>query len=626
MIRVGACGSLIGDKYYLIEKLGQGGFGEVYLAVDERLGRRWAVKYLPGAKQEDIREAALMKELHYPTIPSVVDLYEMQDGCYLVMDFLQGQTLAEMLAEGYTFAEQEIWKIGISLAGTMEYLHGLSPAVFYRDLKPDNIMITKDGQIKLIDFGIASYEFEQERRRECFAGTKGYAAPEQFGGTCDERTDIYGIGMTLRAVCKNKKFTRIRKICNKCCKKNKTKRFQSASCLRERMEQYENENRQSNRNKRRIAVAAGIIILAVITKGLAMSAEELQYHSLLVWAEQFEKWEFGSDEVMKKEGQEYMDICEQAIHIRPQREEGYLKLLNVGENSENTQEAIGRIDRLRKIYEEENVGHTETAGKAGYLYFAGNAEDAEFITDYAQAARWFAEADFIGEKEQQMQKLSETLCLFSNEINWRDVAYTLQRLETEAAASGGFWEETYPTLLACAGIWTADASYLQEYVDEPYQKGISLYEQLLTSVDYQDPIMHMKEKRELLERLSSALVIQGMLQEEQEKQKESLDKAITYGERLLKTQVVGGLRERLMLRIASCYHLLSKETQCVQYYEEAVREFPDRVDTLCVYAGYLMEQENWTRASEILEQAEQCTDAGDNLNYQILKERLEEVL
>lgn len=626
VVCVGACGSFIGDKYCLIEKIGQGGFGEVYLAVDERLGRRWAVKVLPGSKPEDMKEAALMKGLNYPTIPAVVDLYERPEGCYLVMDFLQGKTLAQMLSEGYTFTEAEIWRIGIALAGTMEYLHGCTPAIFYRDLKPDNIMITEDGQIKLIDFGIASYEFEQERQRESFAGTEAYAAPEQFGGTCDERTDIYGIGMTLRALCRDKKFRKVRKVCDRCCRKSKTKRFQHASLLRERMELYAEEEKQSNRYKRGIAVVVGILILAGITQGLTESARELRYHGLLVETEKFSGKELDEDEALKREGVTYMDLCEQAIHLRPKREEGYLRLLAVGEDSQNTREAIERIASLRKIYEDETRNHTAIPGRVGYLYFAGNAEDESFTTDYALASLWFSKADFPGDRESQMAKLSDTLCMFSNEIDWKDVAENLQQLEMEAVSSGRIWEETYPGLLACGGIWIADAAYLEAYVENPYQKGITLYEQLLSLAEQQDPIYHQEEKRELLERLSSALVIQGMMQTETKLQEDDLEKAVEYGERLLKTQVVKSLRERIMLRIASCYHLLGRETQCVQYYEQAVQEFGDQIETLCVYAGYLMEQENWTRAEEILQQAGNCEDAEDNMNYQILKERLEEIL
>ncbi|MDD3278736.1 MAG: serine/threonine-protein kinase [Lachnospiraceae bacterium] len=606
-----------------MDKIGQGGFGTVYLAVDVSIGKKWAVKYLPGEKSEYLREASMLKELHYPAIPAVVDLVTMEDGCCLVMEYLQGETLGELLRRGYHFTESEVLEIGIVLAGTMEYLHSRSPAVLYRDLKPDNIMMLTDGQIRLIDFGIASYQYEQERGRESFAGTEGYAAPEQHGGVCDERTDIFGVGITLLTLLGHKKYGRIGRVCRKCCRSDRKYRFQQARRLKEELEKILEERKQGNRYKKNIAVVFGILILAGITGALTEAAHEMQYHTLLSQAQN--QMEQISPEVHSAEGKisKLMELCEQAIHLRPDREEGYLQLLEAGVKEEQTQAAIECVERLRTLYKEETAQHTKTAGRIAYLYFGGNAEDPFFYTDYEQAAFWFEKADLPQDQEIQMRQLSETLCKFSDEIDWRKMAKKLDEMEQRSQRSSRLWEETYPGLIACAEIWVTDAMYLEEYCEQPYQKGIKIYEELLRLVENQDPILHREEKRELLERLSAAYTLDGMLGKEAAGQKESLEKAIVYGDRLLDSQVHAGIRMRVLLRIASCSHLLSREEQCVNYYERAVREFPEELEVFCTYAGYLMEQDQLERAAQILKRAEMVPEAQENQNYQILKERLE---
>ena len=96
-----------------------------------------------------------MKQLDYPTLPRIVDLILEENRVYLVMDYLEGESLGGLLRGGYRFSEEEVLNIGCELAGTLRYLHGRTPLILYRDMKPDNLMRNSEGQLKLVDFGIA---------------------------------------------------------------------------------------------------------------------------------------------------------------------------------------------------------------------------------------------------------------------------------------------------------------------------------------------------------------------------------------------------------------------------------------------------------------------------------------
>jgi len=203
--------SLLAGRYIILRRVGQGGMGAVYQAADTRIaGKMWAVKEMSDAaitdpleKQQAIaafqQEARLLSCLNHPGIPRVVDFFSEGGKQYLVMEFVEGQTLEEMLAQRRgPFSEQEVYPWLMQLCDVLHYLHSQSPPVIFRDLKPANIMVDRSGQIKLIDFGIARLFKRGKKGDTVVMGTPGYAAPEQFGRRqTDPRSDIYALGVTL---------------------------------------------------------------------------------------------------------------------------------------------------------------------------------------------------------------------------------------------------------------------------------------------------------------------------------------------------------------------------------------------------------------------------------------------
>ena len=209
-------GSPLSGARYTIESLvAQGGMGAVYRAVDTRFDGPCAVKEMLDEFRDESqradavkwfeREAKLLLKLNHQCIPRVRDFFAEDGKNYLVMDFIDGYTLAQMLelegnvkglsgASGITEARARSWTRQI--CSVLSYLHHLNPPIIFRDLKPANIMITKQDEIKLIDFGIARV-VQAPTQQATVIMTIGYAPPEQLQGKPEPRSDLYSLGATL---------------------------------------------------------------------------------------------------------------------------------------------------------------------------------------------------------------------------------------------------------------------------------------------------------------------------------------------------------------------------------------------------------------------------------------------
>ncbi|HEY7346893.1 MAG TPA: protein kinase [Ktedonobacterales bacterium] len=203
--------SLLRRRYRLLAQIGKGGFGAVYQAEDTELGaRKVAVKEMSqrGLTPEELQEATqafrnealLLAGLTHPNLPRIYEQFSEDGRWYLVMDFIEGETLEARLSRmpGGRLLVQETLKIGLQLCTVLGYLHTRQPPIIFRDLKPANIMITPGGDIALIDFGIARH-FKPGQTRDTVAfGSAGFAAPEQYGkAQTTTQSDIYSLGATL---------------------------------------------------------------------------------------------------------------------------------------------------------------------------------------------------------------------------------------------------------------------------------------------------------------------------------------------------------------------------------------------------------------------------------------------
>ncbi len=214
-------GTILRGRYEILELVGQGGMGAVYKAGDVRLpGRVCAIKeVLPtlsqAASEEELAqiteqfqiEASTLARLDHPNLPKVSDHFAAHEREYLVMDFVEGRDLHEVLHEASRhnifLSEQQVLDWATQLLDALEYMHNQDPPVIHRDIKPSNIKLTPRGMIKLVDFGLVKVLQSDDSRTVTVVqgrGTVAYTPLEQYGsdsGFTDARTDIYAVGATL---------------------------------------------------------------------------------------------------------------------------------------------------------------------------------------------------------------------------------------------------------------------------------------------------------------------------------------------------------------------------------------------------------------------------------------------
>lgn len=417
-------GAVIDGKYEILKQIGKGGMSKVYLAMDQRLNKQWAVKEIIKCTtdknnevvvQSLIAEAHLMKKLDHPALPRIVDIIENNQTIYVIMDYIEGETLSTLLKDYKVQLQEVVIEWAKQLCQVLYYLHTRKPAIIYRDMKPGNIMLSPDGNIKLIDFGIAREFKEQQMADTVSLGTRGYAAPEQFGGKgqTDARTDIYCLGVTLYHLATGQNPCEppyelypirhwnpslsggLEKIICKCTQLNPDDRYQSCAELLYALEHFEEaDDAYRLKQKKKLSyftVSAGmcVIFLAVGIWGQLMKlhADNSNYEILVSKAQN------SITDVQSAE------IYQEAIDIKPGDLTAYLELIEV--YKEDTAFTVVEQEQLLKKINNnigilrENEDYADLAFEIGklYWYYYNYGKDAEEddnqVTKMKSSIKWY---------------------------------------------------------------------------------------------------------------------------------------------------------------------------------------------------------------------------------------------
>ncbi len=432
-------GSLVDGKYKILNQVGHGGMSVVYLAMNEKANKQWAIKEVRKdgvkdfevVKQSLVAETDMLKKLSHPNLPSIIDVIEDDDRFLIVMDYIQGNSLSKALEEYGAQPQEEVIHWAKQLCDVLGYLHSRVPPIIYRDMKPANIMLKPDGNVTLIDFGTAREFKEKNLADTTCLGTMGYAAPEQFGGMgqTDARTDIYCLGATLYHLvtgmnpCEPPYEIRpireinpslsggLERIILKCTQRNPNDRYQNTAELMYALEHYD-EIDDLYRRKQKRKLTAFISSLVLMFAGISVSG--WGYYS----AEQKQSENY--DNILK-EAEDYNDYYN-AIVTDPRRTEAYDQLNDalVSDNVLTREEGEVLLKLLTGIDQNNSKGYSEhyevienlrQSNAEGYMdicYRIGESflfyyDVAEEQDRYAYAAMWFQNA---GEK----YPISELYC------------------------------------------------------------------------------------------------------------------------------------------------------------------------------------------------------------------------
>jgi len=380
---LGAVGTVLYERYEIIAEIGKGGMSTVYMAKDRNLGSYWAVKQVKNQRNVDIeafkKEVELLSSLNHSDIPRIVDRIEMNDDYFVIMDLVNGTSLGKKVAVEGSQSEKDVIEWAKMLCDVLNYLHTVKEnPIIYRDMKPDNVMLTESGRIKLIDFGIAKECKRGEKQGGAAIGSKGYAAPEQYRGASnllDERTDIYSLGATLynlvtgMAPGKPPKGVRpirqvnpvlsegLEYIISKCTADDPEERYQNCGELRSNLDNIDQLNfkyRKTMQNKLTwfcTSFCLSLVCLLLVFIGYSGMQKETQdkYQVAYLAAQNFEK------QSKNTEAQnEYMV----AIKNKPALLETYQKLYNVLLPKSGDKDYISKtkyaIDTLRTYVEDKS--------------------------------------------------------------------------------------------------------------------------------------------------------------------------------------------------------------------------------------------------------------------------------
>lgn len=204
-------GEILNNRYKILSVLGQGGMSNVYLVEDLKLNSHWALKEMLDTYADDEKEgilaqfrkeASMLAGMKHSNLPRVFDYFEENRRHYLVMEYIKGMTIEDVLEREGVIAPEKVLDWGIQLCEVLEYLH--SQGIVYRDMKPGNIMVNDENKLFIVDFGIARLFSGGKIQDTIIIGTPGFASPEHFGrAQTDARSDIYSLGVTLHYLLTN---------------------------------------------------------------------------------------------------------------------------------------------------------------------------------------------------------------------------------------------------------------------------------------------------------------------------------------------------------------------------------------------------------------------------------------
>lgn len=434
-------GSVIDGKYEILREIGHGGMSVVYLAMDTHLNKQWAVKEIKkkGSGKNDeiivnslLAEANLMKRLDHAALPRIVDIIDNGVTIYVVMDYIEGESLDKILNEYGAQPEELVIGCAMQLCDALAYLHAQKPPIIYRDMKPANIMLKPEGNIKIIDFGIAREYKEQSLADTTVLGTKGYAPPEQYSGQTDARSDIFALGMTMHHLLtgidprSGEAYAPVRMwnpelsegielIIDKCVEPAPENRYQNCSDLLYDLEHPDLITRgYKKRQKRKVAAfmaAAGMTVVLFLAGAVCTTIAKNINNS---------NYEILVSPSTATALNEKIDSYKRAIAIYPERTDAYMCMLEAYEDEgrfgkEENDEFLALYNANKDTFDHTTSEVAELNYKIGMMYFNYYTEEDgsySFSTRVQKAYSFFAENHNNAEIPQDFEDMNLSECYY----------------------------------------------------------------------------------------------------------------------------------------------------------------------------------------------------------------------
>ena len=415
-------GTVIDGKYEILREIGRGGMSIVYLAMDTHLNKQWAVKEIrkkgSGKKDEIVvnsllAEANMMKKLDHPALPRIVDIIDNGITIYVVMDYIEGESLDKILNEYGVQSEELVIGWAKQLCDALSYLHGQKPPIIYRDMKPANVMLKPEGNVKIIDFGIAREYKELSLADTTVLGTKGYAPPEQYSGQTDARSDIFALGMTMHHLLtgvdprNGEAYVSVRQwnpelsegievIIDKCVQPAAENRYQTCADLLYDLEHPDlitKGFKDKQRRKLTAFIVSAVVSVVMLITGVACNLASTNINN--------NTYENLISVMSSTSLEEKVDSYTQAVQLYPYDTQAYLKMLEAYEEAgefskEENDQFLAIYNANKDGFDATTVEVAELNYKIGMMYFNyyTDADGSYSFSNRVQKAYPFFAANF----------------------------------------------------------------------------------------------------------------------------------------------------------------------------------------------------------------------------------------
>ncbi|MCM3668151.1 protein kinase [Mesobacillus maritimus] len=636
-------GSVIDDRYEILKEIGRGGMSIVYLAMDNRLNKSLVVKDIRKRQHSNnellinslIVEANMLKKLDHGALPKIYDIIDSEGDIYVVMDYIEGESLKERLKRDQKIPAEEVIEWAKQLAAVLDYLHTRKPyPIIYRDMKPDNIMLTPEGKIKLIDFGIAR-EFKSENVTDTTnLGTKSYAAPEQLSGIqTDARTDIYSLGVTLYHLVTGKSINEppfelkpirhwdstlpegLEHIIVKATQAEPNNRYQTSAEL---LYDLENINKLTkgykNKLKKKLAFFLVPAVLCLAFTGTAV------YGYKGVKNTEFEDYMRLVNEAtvysIDDEDTKAIETLERATTVAPSRSEAYINLIDLYVDRNEVDTGLTQVE----TYIEDKYGdihkNNEVRFKMGMTYF-------DLKRHYSEALRHFNAVDEEVIPDVQYYKSLATT-MSSMNIDYDKFADALLAFEkyNDKLPNDRNKIDNYHSL---ANIYISYKGQIPDANTKTIAIVDKAYE-VLELVNSENILLSYEIDFE--QKLAQAYYSRGVNSKDQVAAREDYEKAIEHYHTLLDLNVD---QEDVLIRIGTIYQEMGEAARAVEQFDLALKEFPESIDAHIKLGNLLLDIEqskaegkrNYKQAVKIYDEARSLTGAQDNDAFKKLTRRFD---
>jgi tetratricopeptide (TPR) repeat protein/tRNA A-37 threonylcarbamoyl transferase component Bud32 len=638
-------GTIIDDRYEILKEIGRGGMSVVYLAMDNRLNKSLVVKDIRKRSNSNnellinslVVEANMLKKLDHGSLPKIYDIIESEGDIYVVMDYIEGESLKERLKRDGKIPAKEVIEWAKQLSNVLGYLHSRKPyPIIYRDMKPDNIMLTPEGKIKLIDFGIAR-EFKTENLSDTTnLGTKGYAAPEQISGRqTDAKTDIYSLGITLYHLVTGKSLSEppfeirpirewdpslpegLEHIIKKCTQAEPANRYQNCEELSFDLENIKRLTKGYKNmliKKLSMFLIPAVLFLAFSTTSVlgykGMKNEQFQDYMKLV--------NQASISLIDGKQTEAIQQLERAItSVDNERPEAYINLLDLYINRNETDTGLAKLESYIQDKYGQVHKNNEVLFKMGMTYF-------DVKRDYNNALKYFQQVDVKELPDAQYYKSLATT-MSSLNIDYTKFAGDLQDFQkyTDSLPNDRKKIDNYNSL---ANIYISYKSQIPEANSQAIEL-VGKAKDVLARLENEQ--LQFKYEMEFEQKLAQAYYSRGVNSEDKDSARGDYEKAIEHYNSLLDLNAAD--QEDILVKIGVIYQEMGEFSRSAEQFQTILKKYPESINAHVKLGNLLLDIEqtkeeakrNYAEAKKIYEKASTLPAAKEDEAYKKLTRRME---